>query len=403
MSSGQLKINWAKSHMPILKTIEDSFLSEKPFSGLKVGITLHLEAKTAYLAQVFKSGGAEVAICGSNPLSTQDDVMQSLKDDGIYVYGHWGVNPEEFKNSLNRVLDHQPHLIIDDGGDLTCLLHRERESLLVNVLGSCEETTTGIRRIKALENNRELRIPVIAVNDALCKHLFDNRYGTGQSSWDGILRTTNINIAGKKVVIIGYGWVGKGIALRGKGMGANVVVTEIDSIKALEAYMDGFEVLSMNEAARIGDIFITATGNINVIDRNHFEIMKDNAVLCNAGHFDVEINMVSLKEISKERKIVRKNITQYILKNGKRINVLGEGRLVNLACADGHPIEIMDLSFAIQSLSALYLLRNSSNLEKILHPVPEEIDNKVSSLALKTMNIQIDTLSEEQIEYLKNI
>ncbi len=401
--NGKLKIEWVKTRMPVLKKIEEGFQKEKPFSGIRIGMTIHLEAKTAYLALVFKSGGAEVALSGSNPLSTQDDVAEALKKNSVHIYGHWGVTNQEFKENLNQVLNYKPQIIIDDGGDLTLLLHKERRELLPGVFGCCEETTTGITRIKALEREGKLSFPVIGVNDALCKHLFDNRYGTGQSTWDGILRTTNINIAGKIVVIAGYGWVGKGVALRGKGLGAKIIITEVNPVKALEAQMEGYEVMTMKEAARVGDIFITATGNIRVIDRNHIGIMKDGAILCNTGHFDVEIDIPALRELSKEIKPVRKNINQYTLKDGRRIYLLGEGRLVNLACADGHPIEIMDLSFGLQALSALYLLKFYRTLEPKLYGVPEDIDREIANLCLKAQKIEIDSLTTEQKTYINKI
>lgn len=400
IKDGLLKINWVKNYMPILQKIEADFYREKPFINYRIGMTIHLEAKTAYLALILKSGGAEVAISGSNPLSTQNDVVETLVEMGVYVYGQWGVSQQEYVNNLNQVLDHKPHLIIDDGADLTVLLHTDRKNLLSNVYGCCEETTTGLTRIKALEKEKQLKFPVIAVNDASCKYLFDNRYGTGQSAWDGILRTTNLNVSGKKVVIAGFGWVGKGIALRGRGLGAKIYITEIDPVKALEAHMEGFEVLTMSEAAEIGDIFITATGNINVINKTHLEKMKDGAILCNSGHFDVEINLQDLNNLSVEKKTARKNIEQYSLKNGKKLFLLGKGRLVNLACADGHPIEIMDLSFGIQALSVLYLLKHKDSLKPNLYSVPEDINNEVANIFLKSKNIDIDTLSSEQKEYL---
>ena len=348
---GHLKIDWVKEHMPVLNRIRDRFVKEKPFDGLNVTISLHLEAKTAYLAKVIQAGGARVTITGSNPLSTQDDVCAALVEDGIQVFARYNPEPEEYKQHLIKALETGPDLIIDDGGDLVSILHAEKPELLEKIRGGAEETTTGILRLKALEKAGELKFPMMAVNDAFCKHLFDNRYGTGQSVWDGINRTTNLVVAGKTVVVIGYGWCGKGVAMRAKGLGAKVIVTEVDPIKAVEAYMDGFEVMSMHEAAKHGDYFVTVTGNKDCISKEHFQQMKDGAILANAGHFDVEVNVKELEALAAAKRTVRKNIEEYQLNDGRKIYLLAEGRLVNLAAGDGHPAEIMDMTFALQAVS----------------------------------------------------
>lgn len=400
---GKLKIDWAKEHMPLLNNIEEEFREKRLLKDTRISIALHLEAKTANLAIALSNGGAEVAITSSNPLTTQDDVADALKEFGIKVFARRGISDKEYIKNCNRVLDIKPHIIIDDGGDLVNLLHTERGDVIRNVIGACEETTTGVERDRLLEKKKLLSFPVIAVNNAKCKHLFDNRYGTGQSAWDGIIRTTNVNIAGKNVVVAGYGWVGKGIAMRAKGFGARVIVTEVDPIKAMEAYMDGFDIMRMKEAAKLGDIFVTATGNTDVIDARYFELMKDGAILANAGHFDVEVKMKDLKKIAKGFREVRKNITEYILRDGRRLYVLGEGRLVNLACADGHPIEIMDLSFAVQALSVEYLLKNSKNLKAQVYEVPEDLDKNIAEKFLSAYKIKIDRLTKEQINYLTKL
>ncbi|MCL0100851.1 adenosylhomocysteinase [Peptococcaceae bacterium] len=397
---GRLKIDWVKEHMPVLNAIRERFEREKPFSGVRVAICIHLEAKTAYLAEVMAAGGADVSISGSNPLSTQDDVAAALAVAGIKVHSWYKATDEEYREHLNKVLDNQPEIIIDDGGDLVELLHTERRELLENVKGGCEETTTGVIRLKALEKQGELKFPMIAVNDAMCKYLFDNRYGTGESVMSGIMRTTNLIVAGKTVVVMGYGWCGKGVAMRAKGLGARVIVTEIDSIKAIEAYMDGFVVMNSVKAARHGDIFITVTGCKNVITKQHYEVMKDGAIMCNAGHFDVEIDKSALNELAVNVRTVRKNIEEFSLSDGRKLYLLAEGRLVNLAAGDGHPAEIMDMSFALQALSAEYLLQNYSGLQNKVYYVPEEIDKKVADMKLKSMGIQIDELTAEQEQYL---
>jgi adenosylhomocysteinase len=401
--SGRQKIEWVKRHMPLLNGLLREFSETKPFSGLRVALSVHLEAKTAYLCLVLAAGGAEMFVTGSNPLSTQDDVAAALALEGLNVFARHGVSAEGYKEHLKSVIESAPNIIIDDGGDLVNLIHNEYPQLIPNVIGGCEETTTGIMRLAAMEREGKLRFPMIAVNNARCKFLFDNRYGTGQSVWDGINRTTNLIVAGKKVVVAGYGWCGKGVALRAKGFGAEVIVTEIDPVKALEAHMDGFSVMPMREAAKIGDLFITVTGCCEVITRRHFEVMKDGAILCNAGHFNVEVDVEYLEKIAVSVTEQRKNIKGYTLKNGRCISVIAEGRLVNLAAGDGHPAEIMDMSFAIQALSALYLVRNrDKGLLPSLMPVPDETDNEVAERKLSFCGLSIDTLTKKQKEYLSS-
>ena len=397
---GHLKIDWVKNHMPILNNVENSFKEQQPFKGLNVTISLHLEAKTAYLAKVVQSGGANVTICGSNPLSTQDDVAAALVEDGLTVYAKYNPSPEEYNEYLIKSVESKPDLIIDDGGDLVTLLHSERPDLRVNVRGGCEETTTGVIRNKALEKTGQLAFSMVAVNDAQCKYLFDNRYGTGQSVFDGIMRTTNLILAGKTVVVVGYGWCGKGVAMRAKGLGAKVVVTEIDSIKAIEAHMDGFTVLPMIEAAKVGDFFITVTGNYEVIRKEHMLHMKDGAILANAGHFDVEVSKPGLDEISVSKRTVRTNIEEYTTNDGRRLYLLGEGRLVNLSAGDGHPAEIMDTTFALQALSLQYINEHYKELSPQILNVPQSVDEKVAELKLQSEGIVIDELTEEQSKYL---
>lgn len=400
--SGQLKIDWVKEHMPVLNQIRKEFEETQPFKGLKVAISLHLEAKTAYLALVCQAGGADVTITGSNPLSTQDDVCAALVENGVTVFAKYNPDPEEYKEHLIKTLETKPDLIIDDGGDLVTILHSERPDLLENVRGGCEETTTGVIRNVALEKSGELKFPMIAVNDAYCKYLFDNRYGTGQSVWDGINRTTNLVVAGKTVVVVGYGWCGRGVAMRAKGLGAKVIVTEVDGIKAIEAYMDGFEVMPMIEAAKHGDYFVTVTGNKNVIRGVHMENMKDGAILCNAGHFDIEINKPELEQLSTSKRVVRKDIEEYVLKDGRKLYLLAEGRLVNLAAGDGHPAEIMDMTFALQAMSLAYVNEHYKEIGNKVLKVPYEIDEKVARLKLEALGINIDTLTEEQKAYLES-
>jgi len=398
--SGRQKINWVRKNMPLLRSREEEFAKTKPFDGIRITVSVHLEAKTAYLAKLFAIGGGQVSVTGSNPLSTQDDVAAALAEDGLNVYAWYNATEKEYKEHLNLALDGRPNIVIDDGGDLVHLLHTERTELLSDVMGGCEETTTGVIRLKAMEKEGALKFPMVAVNNAYCKYLFDNRYGTGQSVWDGINRTTNLIVAGKNVVVVGYGWCGKGIAMRAKGLGASVIVCEVDPIKAAEAVMDGYKVMPMMEAAKIGDLFITATGCSRVIHREHFKVMKDGAILCNAGHFDVEVSVKDLEEMAVRKEEQRKNIMGYMMEDGRWINLLAEGRLVNLAAGDGHPAEIMDMSFALQALSAKYVLENHSRLGKKVIDVPEEIDRRVALMKLESWGITIDELTEEQKKYL---
>ncbi len=399
--SGERKIGWVEKNMPLLGGIKREFEREKPFKGLKVALSVHMEAKTAYLCRVLAAGGAEMYATGCNPLSTQDDVAAALASRGdIEVFARRGVTEQEYEEMLCRVLEPGPNIIIDDGGDLTHLMHTKYVDLIPNVIGGCEETTTGITRLRAMERAGALRYPMIDVNDARCKHMFDNRYGTGQSVWDGINRTTNLIVAGKCVVIAGYGWCGRGAALRAKGLGARVVVTEIDPVKALEALMDGYEVMPMAEAAALGDIFITLTGCRDVITAEHFEKMKDGAVLCNAGHFNVEIDVGALEAAAVEKAEQRTNIMGYRMADGRWLNLLAEGRLVNLASGDGHPAEIMDMSFAIQSLSARYLVENRGKLGAQVISVPDEIDYSVAEKLLQAKGRSIDELTPAQREYI---
>lgn len=399
--TGHQKIAWVKEHMPLLNILNERYAEKKIFDGLNMVVTIHLEAKTAYLAQTLKNCGANVVVTGSNPLSTQDDVAAALADSGITVFATHACSQEEYDLYLSKALDTKPSLIIDDGGDLVNMLHSTRRELIPNLIGGSEETTTGVHRLKALNEAGKLAFPMIAVNDAYCKYLFDNRYGTGQSSWDGIMRTTNLAVAGKTVVVAGYGWCGKGVAMRAKGLGANVIVTEIDPIKGIEAVFDGFRVMPMREAAKYGDFFVTVTGCKDVITKEHFPLMKDGAVLANAGHFDVEINVKDLEAMTVEPAYeVRKNITTYTMPNGKKINLLGEGRLVNLACGDGHPVEVMDLSFAMQFLAMKYLLEHKGELQNNLYVLPEELNTEIAALKLEAMGADIDTLTPEQYAYL---
>lgn len=399
--TGHQKIAWVKEHMPLLNILNERYAEKKIFEGLNMVVTIHLEAKTAYLAQTLKNCGANVVVTGSNPLSTQDDVAAALTDSGITVFATHACSQEEYDLYLSKALDTKPSLIIDDGGDLVNMLHSTRRELIPNLIGGSEETTTGVHRLKALNEAGKLAFPMIAVNDAYCKYLFDNRYGTGQSSWDGIMRTTNLALAGKTVVVAGYGWCGKGVAMRAKGLGANVIVTEIDPIKGIEAVFDGFRVMPMREAAKYGDFFVTVTGCKDVITKEHFPLMKDGAVLANAGHFDVEINVKDLEAMTVEPAYeVRKNITTYTMPDGKKINLLGEGRLVNLACGDGHPVEVMDLSFAMQFLAMKYLLEHKGELQNNLYVLPEELNTEIAALKLEAMGAGIDTLTPEQYAYL---
>ena len=390
--------------MPLLNGLEEEFSETLPFKGLKVALSVHLEAKTAYLCEVLAAGGAEMYVTGSNPLSTQDDVAAALVEAGLNVYAWYDATPEEYEAHIRRVLEVGPNIIIDDGGDLVNLMHTEYSHLIPEVIGGCEETTTGILRLITLNKAGALKFPMMLVNNADCKHLFDNRYGTGQSVWDGINRTTNLIVAGKNVVVAGYGWCGKGVAMRAKGLGAEVIVTEVDPIKAMEAVMDGFKVMKMSQAAREGDIFVTVTGCDDVIVKEHFEVMKDGAICCNAGHFDCEVNVAQLRDMAAEVKPARKNITGYTLADGRRIYVIAEGRLVNLAAGDGHPAEIMDMSFAIQALSARYLVENRDKVSRepghMVNDVPLEIDREVAARKLSYWGCEIDTLTPQQHKYL---
>ena len=398
--SGELKIKWVERNMPVLRGIGEDFRRTKPFAGLRVALSVHLEAKTAYLCRVMEMGGAEMYVTGSNPLSTQDDVAAALAAGGMQVFARYGCDMEEYESCLCSVLEAAPNIIIDDGGDLVHLMHTKYTNLIPKVIGGCEETTTGIHRLKAMDRAGELRFPMVMVNEADCKHMFDNRYGTGQSVWDGIMRTTNLIVAGKYVVVSGYGWCGKGVSLRAKGLGAKVIVTETDPVRALEAVMDGYEVMPMREAAKIGDMFVTVTGCSGIITTEHFETMKDGAILTNAGHFDVEVDMAGLEKLAVEKYDARHNIQGYVLPNGKTLFTIAEGRLVNLAAGDGHPAEIMDMSFAIQALSAEYLAANRSSLKPGVIPVPRELDEAVARRKLSSMGVEIDSLSREQADYL---
>ena len=401
--SGKDKIDWVRSYMPLLTQIEEEFKNTLPFAGMKISMSIHLEAKTANLAKVLRAGGAEVRVTGCNPLSTQDDVAAALVHEGFEVNAIHGTDEEGYTRDLINTISFAPDLLIDDGGDLMSLLHGEYRELGKNLIGGCEETTTGVHRLIAREKAGLLDYTMIDVNDANCKHLFDNRYGTGQSTLDGIMNSTNLMIAGKTFVIAGYGWCGKGLAMRAKGMGAVVIVTEIDPIKAIEAVMDGFTVMPMDEAAKVGDIFVTLTGCADVITKKHFAIMKDGVLLANSGHFDVEINKADLEEMSTEIWDRKPNIKGYRMADGRILNLLAEGRLVNLAAGNGHPAEIMDMSFAIQAKSLEYLAKNKGKLEKKLYAVPEETDCAVAKLKLDAMNVGIDTLTDAQKEYLSKV
>lgn len=400
-ASGEQKIQWVKSFMPLLSGLETEFAAEKPFSGLRVALSVHLEAKTAYLCRVLQAGGAEMYVTGSNPLSTQDDIAAALAKSGMSVFAVHGASAEEYHAHLQEVIKARPNIIIDDGGDLVNLIHNEYRELLPEVLGGCEETTTGIIRLQAMAADGALEFPMLAVNNAKCKYLFDNRYGTGQSVWDGINRTTNLIVAGKTVVVAGYGWCGKGVSMRAKGLGAQVVVTEVDAVKAMEAVMDGFTVLPMEEAAEIGDFFVTVTGCKDVITEKAMRRMKNGAILCNAGHFNVEINIGDLEKLSVAQFESRKNITGYKMADGRVLHLIAEGRLVNLAAGDGHPAEIMDMSFAIQALCARYIAQHKG-LSKGVHFVPEEIDCEVARRKLAAWGVKVDVLSPEQKTYLNS-
>lgn len=399
---GALKIEWAREHMPVLERIRTRFVKEQPFKGLSLGLCMHLEMKTAVLGETFQDGGADVAITGSNPLSTQDDVAAALAESGANVYAWRGVTAEEHHENISRVLAHQPNLIIDDGAELSVAVHTEKKELLSGMIGACEETTTGVHRYRAMEHDGVLRYPVIAVNDAFTKYLFDSQYGTGQSALEGVMRATNMLIAGKTLVVGGYGWVGRGIALRGKGLGAKVVITEVNPVRALEASMEGHRVMPMKEAAKIGDIFITATGCSSIITPDHFPYLKDGAILANAGHFDVEVDVKALRQQAAAVRVARQNVEEFKMKDGRRLYLIAEGRLVNLGAADGHPAEVMDMSFANQALAAEYLLKNKGKLQPKVYNVPLEMDREIARLWLHAHSIETDTLSQEQEKYLRS-
>ncbi len=398
---GRLKIAWAEREMPVLRLIKERFAKEQPLKGMRISACLHVTTETANLMKTLQAGGADVVLTASNPLSTQDEVAASLvSHDEIAVYAVKGENNTTYYKHIHAALDNKPHFTMDDGADLVNVLHKDRRELLPNVIAGTEETTTGVIRLHAMAADKALNFPIIAINDALTKHFFDNRYGTGQSTIDGIVRATNILLAGKNFVVAGYGWCGRGLASRARGMGSNVIVTEVDPLKALEALMDGYRVMPMKEAARIGDIFVTLTGDINVIDEKHFAVMKDAAIVANSGHFNVEINIPGLAKMSKTKRLVRPFVDEYVTADGRRIYILGEGRLINLAAAEGHPASVMDMSFANQALSLEYLVKNASKLEKKVYSVPEVIDQKIAELKLAAMGVKIDKLTAEQVKYL---
>jgi adenosylhomocysteinase len=400
---GRRRIEWAEREMPVLRLIRERFAKERPLNGIRIAACLHVTTETANLMNTLHLGGADVILTASNPLSTQDDVAAALVSHfEIPVHAIKGEDNVTYYKHINSALDIKPHMTMDDGADLVSTLHKDRRQLLSGVIGGTEETTTGVIRLRAMAADGALMFPVIAVNDAMTKHLFDNRYGTGQSTIDGIIRATNVLLAGKVFVIAGYGWCGRGLAMRARGLGANVVVTEVDPLPALEAVMDGFRVMPMLEAAQIGDIFVTVTGDINVIDRSHFEVMKDGAIVANSGHFNVEINIPALEEMSSDKRLVRPFVEQYVLDGGRRINLLGEGRLINLAAAEGHPASVMDMSFANQALSLEFMVKNAEKLDKKVYSVPEDIDKEIARLKLEAMNIFIDTLTPEQVTYLNS-
>ena len=402
VSEGKLRIEWAAREMPVLKLIQQRFAREKPFKGVRISACLHITTETANLALALKEGGAELTLCASNPLSTQDDAAAALVEYGLPVFAIKGEDNQTYYQHITTALEHKPHLTVDDGADLVSTVHQEKTQLIGDIIGGTEETTTGIIRLRNMAEGGKLRYPIIAVNDAKTKHFFDNRYGTGQSTIDGITRATNILWAGKKVVVCGYGWCSRGIARRAQGLGALIIITEVNPIPALEAAMDGHQVMPLIEAAKIGDIFITATGNMNVIDKAHFSVMKDGAILANSGHFNVEINIPALESLAKAKRQVRSFVDEYTLSDGRRLHLLGEGRLINLAAAEGHPASVMDMSFANQALSLEHLVKTKGKLQPKVYPVPEEIDNEIGRLKLKAMNIAIDSLTQEQKKYLES-
>ncbi len=398
--AGKRRIEWASREMPVLKLIKERFAREKPFKGIRISACLHITTETGNLALALKEGGASVILCASNPLSTQDDAASAMVDYDIPTNAIKGEDQETYYKHISTALDHKPQLTVDDGADLVTTLHTRRSELIKNVIGGTEETTTGVIRLRSMEKARKLKYPIIAVNDAQTKYLFDNRYGTGQSTIDGVTRATNILWAGKKVVICGYGWCGRGVALRARGLGAHVIICEVQPVRALEAVMDGNQVMPLAEAAKLGDIFITVTGNLSVIDKEHFKAMKDGAILANSGHFNVEINIPALANLARGKRQMRPFVDEYVLKDGRRIYLLGEGRLINLAAAEGHPASVMDMSFANQALSLEYIVKNRDTLKPEVYSVPEQIDKEVARLKLQAMGITIDTLTAEQKEYL---
>jgi adenosylhomocysteinase len=401
-SAGKLRIEWAGREMPVIKLIRQRFVKEKPLKGVRISACLHITTETANLALALKDGGADLVLCASNPLSTQDDAAAALVEYGLPTFAIKGEDNQTYYQHINSALNHKPQLTVDDGADLVSAAHREKTQLLANIIGGTEETTTGVIRLRNMAEEGKLKYPIIAVNDAKTKHFFDNRYGTGQSTIDGITRATNVLWAGKKVVVCGYGWCGRGIARRAQGMGAWIIVTEINPISALEAAMDGYQVMPLIEAAKIGDIFITATGDINAIDKGHLSQMKDGAILANSGHFNVEINIPALEKLAKAKRQIRPFVDEYTLADGRRLYLLGEGRLINLTAAEGHPASVMDMSFANQALCLEHLIKNKGNLQPKVYPVPEEIDNEIGRLKLKAMNITIDSLTREQKKYLES-
>ena len=398
--AGKQRIEWAAREMPVLKLIRSRFAKEKPLQGIRIAGCLHITTETGNLALTLQAGGADLILCASNPLSTQDDAAAALVDYGIPVNAIKGEDGDVYYKHINTALEHAPQMTIDDGADLVTQLHTRRADLIKNVIGGTEETTTGVIRLRSMEREGALKYPIISVNDALTKHFFDNRYGTGQSTLDGIIRSTNVLIAGKNVVVSGYGWCGRGVAMRAKGMGALVIVTEVDPLKALEAVMDGFQVMPMSKAAEIGDIFVTLTGDVNVIDKAHFLLMKDGAILANSGHFNVEINIPALESLSNHKRTIRTYVDEYTLTSGRHLYLLGEGRLINLAAAEGHPASVMDMSFANQALSLEYMVKTRGTLKPRVYPVPEDIDKEIARLKLKSMGVSIGTLTAEQVKYL---
>jgi len=400
---GRRRIEWAELEMPVLRQIRERFAKERPLKGIRIAACLHVTTETANLAYTLQAGGADVVLTASNPLSTQDDVAAALVSQfEIPTFAIKGEDNVTYYKHINASLDHKPHITMDDGADLVSTLHKTRQDALSSVVGGTEETTTGVIRLRAMAADGALSFPVIAVNDAMTKHFFDNRYGTGQSTLDGIVRATNILLAGRNFVVAGYGWCGRGLAMRARGMGSNVIVTEINPLPALEAVMDGYRVMPMEEAARIGDIFVTVTGDINVIDRHHFEVMKDGAIVANSGHFNVEINIPALESLAGEKRLVRPFVEQYLLPDGRRINILAEGRLINLASAEGHPASVMDMSFANQALSVEYMVKHAAELQKTVYSVPAEIDREIARMKLEGMGVKIDVLTPEQVSYLNS-